>query len=371
MPSNVVAGPKEDCALVVRSLGYDTSDYAFKDAGIFSKAQHIFGSLTCYVSADGKFDSLYRVDIPIAEDGYFGIDSLRARDTALQQAKNNEDAAGKRWRDELSKIKIDLELQLTKVRRESNPFSKRAMEANAPKADKAATALLSEPKDIVVTTLEDPEPKIDDIGASQSTYPIPSARADQTLPISPSAAGAPKESAAKWTTSERLNIRSCPSTSCGVTGWMTEGAIVTVYEEHGGWSRIAERSPAMCEGGVSDAIDSGNRECTTENGIVDGYLTRWVSSQHLTDSMPKSVQDSFGCKDGFLKDSDNYNLYSNQFCTATLKLIKSGTCTKRDFEELPWGASTTKGERFYFAYCGGMKIENKWYLDVRSGKLFQ
>jgi len=33
-----------------------------------------------------------------------------------------------------------------------------------------------------------------------------------------------------------------------------------------------------------------------------------------------------------------------------------------------WMASTNRGEGVYFTYCGGMKVNNKVYLDVTSGK---
>lgn len=175
----------------------------------------------------------------------------------------------------------------------------------------------------------------------------------------------------RWATVDRLNIRSCPSTSCGLTGWITYGDKVTVYEERNGWSRISKETSAMCTGGISAAIDSGNRKCTPENGIRDGKLTRWVSTQHLTDREPESVAAPSGCEGGFLDGSDNYNLYAGAFCTAALKMITDGTCVEQDFREWGWSASSSKGNGVYFTYCGGMAPSDRYYLDVNSGRVFQ
>lgn len=175
----------------------------------------------------------------------------------------------------------------------------------------------------------------------------------------------------RWATVDRLNIRSCPATSCGITGWITYGNKVTIYEEKDEWSRISQESSAMCEDGISAAIDTGNRNCTAENGIRDGKLSRWVSSQHLTDVEPKPVSAPLGCEGDLLSGSDNYDLYAGAFCTAALRMISDGTCTKQDFRKWAWSASTKMGNGIYFTYCGGMAPSNRYYLDVKSGRIFQ
>lgn len=71
--------------------------------------------------------------------------------------------------------------------------------------------------------------------------------------------------ATKWSSANRLNIRSCPSTSCGVTGWIAYGGKVTVYEEKDGWSRISK-----------------------ETSSIRDKSTGWVSTQYLTGNQPKA-----------------------------------------------------------------------------------
>ena len=72
-----LASPKEDCALVVQHLGYPTEKYSFVESGLFTMERHVFdGVITCYVTSEKKIDSIYRGDLVLVEEGYFGIDAL-------------------------------------------------------------------------------------------------------------------------------------------------------------------------------------------------------------------------------------------------------------------------------------------------------
>jgi len=67
--------------------------------------------------------------------------------------------------------------------------------------------------------------------------------------------------------------------------------------------------------------------------------------------------------------SDDYGTYRTQFDQAARTLIANGTCTEDDFNEMGgWMASTRQGKGKYFTYCGGMSVQNRVYLDVKTGK---
>ena len=47
--------------------------------------QHQFGTLTCYINISDEFDSLYRGEMPIAENEYFGTSALAERDQLITE----------------------------------------------------------------------------------------------------------------------------------------------------------------------------------------------------------------------------------------------------------------------------------------------
>ncbi|MES2336256.1 MAG: hypothetical protein V4551_16495 [Pseudomonadota bacterium] len=175
-----------------------------------------------------------------------------------------------------------------------------------------------------------------------------------------------------WVNSERIEIHSCPSETCGKTGWDLHGSRVVILEQKDGWGRIDNPTPALCENGVTFLIDEGDNRCLPENGIVDGMLARWVDMNFLSGSKPEKAPDPEECDRGFLSSSDNYATYSNEFCAAARQLINGGECTEADFVESGgWAASSQYPQGTFFTYCGGIRIENKIYLDAKSGKIFR
>ena len=175
-----------------------------------------------------------------------------------------------------------------------------------------------------------------------------------------------------WVATERLNIRSCPDEACGLTGWETSGASVDVYETRDGWARISEPQTALCENGFSVMIDEGDNRCVEENGILDGMMTRWVSAEFLSATEPREVEDPADCDSGFLSSSDNYDTYGQQFCVAARQLIDSGDCTEAEFiKNGGWWASSEYPQGTFYTYCGGMTLDNKIYLDAKSGNVFR
>ncbi|MDP0928495.1 SH3 domain-containing protein [Paracoccus onubensis] len=333
-----IASPKEDCTLAVEHLGFPTSRYSFVEAGIFAKERHVFDDvINCYISPDGKIHSITRGTTVLAEDGYYGPEALAKKREIEEQGRALDAAAYKAYQDASKQIEQNTKRDLDALRRSSSPLGNIS-------ASKAPAKAQAEP-------------------SAASPEPAPVASSEPNL--QPALASV-KE---KWSTAERLTIRTCPSTQCGVTGWITDGSKVTVYEEKSGWSRIGEPHSAMCINGKSGMVDSGNAACTPANGIVDGRLAHWVSSDYLANEKPEAPKTAQACDDLGLESSDNYRRYSNQFCTAALKMINEGACKSSDFREWGWTSSPAKGQDYYFTYCGGIQLQNRWYLNIRTGAI--
>ncbi|MFA4836437.1 MAG: hypothetical protein WC749_10260 [Dehalococcoidia bacterium] len=172
-----------------------------------------------------------------------------------------------------------------------------------------------------------------------------------------------------WVTTDRTDRYTCPSTECGVAGRLMFREGVDILERKGKWVRITKTYSASCTGGVSEYIKSGNRACTAVNGIKDGKFAEWVQSKDFSRDRPKDPSEDASGDYSLVKGSDDYRIYKDPFAKAARALIDDATCTEDDFKEMGgWMASTNRGKGVYFTYCGGMKVNNKVYLDVTSGK---
>jgi hypothetical protein len=193
------------------------------------------------------------------------------------------------------------------------------------------------------------------------------ARAEVTIPN-------PRD---KWVTVDRLNRRTCPSTSCGVVGQLFYRSGVTIHETRGDWVRITKYYiDASCLwSDKAEYVDKGRNDCSSANGFrEDGSFAEWVSAKYLSETRP--LDPSAG-RTGLAKiigGSDDFHRYEAEFLKAAESLIQSGRCTIADFEEVAgwWKSTTTYKDRpVYFTYCGGLTIPNRIYLDVSTGQIFR
>jgi hypothetical protein len=352
-----LAGPKEDCALAVQHLGYPIDKYSFVEAGIFAMERHVFdGVVICYVTFEKTIDSIYRGEVVLVENGYFGPEALQKKEALENKRQMQIDTAYKVYEAARKQIVADTEKELQNLLLSSDPF------VNGGKK----TEVISEKPEVKPAATIEPQPKQDAEGEPSTTTEL---RPEQEA--NPAAVKKPSSDVIKWTTAERLTIRTCPSQSCGVTGWVTDGAKLTIYEERNGWSRIEELRGAMCINGKSGAVDSGNNTCTAANGIVEDQFARWVSSKYLSDSKPEVPDTVTGCDSLGLENSDNYRKYAKQFCTAATRMINDRKCAAKDFREWSWSSSPAKGQDYYFTYCGGLEPSNRYYLNIRTGAISQ
>lgn len=198
----------------------------------------------------------------------------------------------------------------------------------------------------------------------------PGKRARGSPPQSPSAESG---AAWAWVTSDRLNNRTCPATTCGVINVLFFRERVEIYERQGGWARITDYYDAGCQDGTSLYVIRGDARCVPSNGITDGTVARWVATQYLSDVRPLDPGAGATGDYALVKNSDDYRIHKEVFARAARQLINAGQCTTKDFTEgVQWNKSIShETQPIYFTYCGELRVENRIYLDARTGRTFR
>jgi len=175
-----------------------------------------------------------------------------------------------------------------------------------------------------------------------------------------------------WVTINKLNRRTCPSTSCGIIGQLEKKEQVTILEEKDDWARISIHYDAGCKNGFSLFVVEGNKKCSPENGIVDGMMAEWVSKQYVSGESP-DIQSLVPLERyNLVKYSDDFELHKDIFAEVAQSLIDDGKCTYDDFNEVGgWISSPNYSNKpIYFIYCGGTQIGNQIHLDVSNGRVW-
>lgn len=355
--ATVSANPKETCTFIVSYLGYPVNDYRFEESGFFSMEKHHFGTLTCYIDIHDEFDSVYRGQVPLAEDGYFGVEALAERDRLISEFN-----AGVATARDLQSAEI--EAARKKFRQTENVLTQERDDAlEALRASSQPSPTVQDSADTALNAAVGTD------GATESTNESTGTPREQSsrLEIDSEA-----EMSRMFVVVDRLTRRTCPSTACGAVGTLMYREAVEVLEERQGWGRITQPYRASCINGISEYIDSGNARCEAENGIVDGKFAEWVSLDYLENERLPDPADTAAADEALVAQSDDFRLYRTPFAKAARELIEQGRCSESDFLEWGgWMSSPSKGNGVYFMYCGGAHVDNRLYLDVRTGEVFQ
>lgn len=151
---------------------------------------------------------------------------------------------------------------------------------------------------------------------------------------------------------EKLGIREAADKNAFVDRYLYKGDHVRLLEKKNGWGRVS----------AYFVYEQGGPE-----------VAEWVPLDSLVEEAPliteeerrKTVQ-------GYIEGSDDYLEFEEMFLNTTDTLLQERTCSPVDFEELGgWVRSTKYTDRdVYFVYCGGLKLADKIYLDVRTGEVF-
>lgn len=155
-----------------------------------------------------------------------------------------------------------------------------------------------------------------------------------------------------YVSSAKLDIMDRPSEDGIVIGMLYKTEPVEVLEKRDGWARITDY--LVYTDGQPEQAD-------------------WVNMAFLVEEKPTiTKQERMETLDSYIVESDDLKDYRAEFRIATDKLLKKGACEPKDFEELRgWVRSINYKDRpVYFIYCDGLDLENKIYLDVSTGKLF-
>ncbi|TVU59805.1 SH3 domain-containing protein [Vibrio atlanticus] len=150
----------------------------------------------------------------------------------------------------------------------------------------------------------------------------------------------------------KLEVLEQPEIDGLITDYLYKGEKVEVLEKQGEWARISDYI-VLKEGGPQ--------------------IAEWIAMSGLSnDEVIISAQEKKEILDSYLVKSDDLKIHQETFRNTVAKLISEGECDPSDFEELGgWVKSVKYSNRdVYFIYCGGLSLENKIYLDVKTGKIF-
>lgn len=151
---------------------------------------------------------------------------------------------------------------------------------------------------------------------------------------------------------EKLGIREAASLDAFVQRYLYKGEKVRLLEKKNGWGRVS----------AYFVYEQGGPE-----------IAEWIPLDGLVEQAPViTVEERKKTIQGYIAASDDLVQFEDIFLTTTDKLLKDGSCSPVDFEELGgWVKSTKYADRdVYFIYCGGLKLADKIYLDVRTGEVF-
>ncbi|MGF1910810.1 hypothetical protein L4C38_15335 [Vibrio kasasachensis] len=189
-------------------------------------------------------------------------------------------------------------------------------------------------QDAAKLALQKPTPPIE-LGQSEPT-PLPTPIVEKTdYYVSP----------------EKLGVREMPDKSAFIESILYRGDKVHILEKRDGWGRI---SPYY-------VYNEGDPE-----------VAEWIPMEALLEVPPTITRkERIKTISSYVEDSDDFKLHFDVFIQTTDDLIEEGICLPPDFEELKgWVKSVKYEQDVYFVYCGGLKLANKIYLNVQTGKIF-
>ncbi len=151
---------------------------------------------------------------------------------------------------------------------------------------------------------------------------------------------------------EKLGIREAATREAFVERYLYKGDAVHLLEKKNGWGRVS----------AYFVYEQGGPE-----------VAEWIPLDGLVEDAPViTPEERRKTVTGYIEGSDDFLEFEEMFLNTADQLLKDGTCSPVDFEELGgWVKSTKYTDRdVYFVYCGGLKLADKIYLDVRTGEVF-
>jgi hypothetical protein len=151
---------------------------------------------------------------------------------------------------------------------------------------------------------------------------------------------------------DKVAIRNQPDDKQFAERWVYKGDHLKLLEMRDGWGRVSNYY----------VVNEGEPE-----------IAEWVSMSALSLQQPVITrQERDETLSGYIFKSDDFKIYRDIFIKVTDQLLMNKSCEPEDFDELQGWVKSTKfsNRNVYFIYCGGLKIQNKIYLDANSGEIF-
>lgn len=155
-----------------------------------------------------------------------------------------------------------------------------------------------------------------------------------------------------YVSERKIAVYDQPNVDALIKDYLYKGDHIEVLEKSDGWGRISDYI-VMREGAPE--------------------MAEWIEMSKVSeDEVIISADEHVEILDSYLVKSDDLKTYQKSFRVAVGSLIENGTCEPGDFEELGgWVKSVKYSNRnVYFIYCGGLKLEDKIYLDADTGEIF-
>ncbi len=149
--------------------------------------------------------------------------------------------------------------------------------------------------------------------------------------------------------STSANIHAKATFESPILGKLSLRDEVKVYQQSGRWMRIQEW--------INETTAS----------------SQWVYSEHLSKTLPsQTTQERYRAMKQLLSNSDDFEANEDRFIDHTEAVLKSGDCTMEDIAQVSgWLRSFNfRDAPIYYTYCGGLDVENKYYLNLDTGETF-
>ncbi len=163
---------------------------------------------------------------------------------------------------------------------------------------------------------------------------------------------APKPITDYYVNPDKLAVRNAPNSEAFIEGFVYRGDKLHILEQKSGWGRVTPYY--VYEEGAEETAE-------------------WVPMASLLEVAPTITrQERLETVSQYVEKSDDFKQFFEMFTHKADELLKQGICSPEDFEELGgWVRSNRfEGRDVYFVYCGGLKQQNKVYLDAHSGEIF-
>ena len=73
-----------------------------------------------------------------------------------------------------------------------------------------------------------------------------------------------------------------------------------------------------------------------------------------------------------ISESDDFATYRDVFVIATREVMTQRRCSLQSLkDDGGWWKSTNRGPGVYFIYCGGQTVRDRFYVNVKTGKVSQ